>query len=210
MKKNQVLKIVLLILILCLLILIIQSTYSKYVSSKSTNSSLYLASWNLVINNTNILKKQDFSYNLKMIVDPNPNVYKNTIAPTSTGHFEIILNSTGTTIPFDYIITLNPDKTDYNNVADYKITSYSEDGGAITPLPTDVFNFTGHINPAVDASGNISVTENNEKRLTFYTQWIDTPDDITVLNNIDDIKASKIPNSQCGIPLKLTVTQSNP
>lgn len=208
MNKKTSLKIVLLILILIFLILIIQSTYSKYVSSKKTDSSLFLSTWNININNIQISKNKNFTKNVKLILDKNPNIKENKIAPGATGHFEVILDSTGTTLPFDYSIALNPDSTIINNVPDFKITSYSENDGPVTPI--DDLNLQGHMDPALDATGNVDINKKNTKKFLFNVEWLDTPADKTILNNIDDVKASKIQDSQGVIPLIISLVQTKP
>lgn len=101
--KKKTLKFTILILILVILYLIISSTYSKYVTGiDDQTTSLHISNWNIKLNNKDILKNQNFSGDVKLKKDSNSNIAENIIAPTSSGTFEVTLDSTGTELPYNY------------------------------------------------------------------------------------------------------------
>ena len=46
--------------------LVIQSTYAKYVTSVNGTTNVDIASWNMLVNNQNILNDSNFSQNLTL------------------------------------------------------------------------------------------------------------------------------------------------
>ena len=143
------------------------------------------------------------------------------IAPTSTGYFEITLESTGTALPFNYELTLNHDNS---AVEDYTITSYLQYDGTlsedeINDLKADENNFTildvgattitGNILPATDTDNDGSILDERViNKFLVYVSWYDEEDNI--LDNVNDVIASKTPNAKGVINLNLKVTQIDP
>lgn len=105
MKKNTF-KVILLILVLIFVFLIIRSTYSKYMTQTDDNTSLHIANWNIKLNDKDISEAKNFTSNVPIILDKNEYIEDGLIAPTSSGHFRLKLESTGTELPFQYDLTV--------------------------------------------------------------------------------------------------------
>lgn len=206
MKLNKSFKIILLILILIILFLVIRSTYSKYISSKDSGTNFHISNWNIILNNKNISENKDFSQDIQIIFDENPdNVAQNVVVPTSKGHFEINLESTGTELPFEYSIKVKPDADAPNGIPDFKIISYSLNGSDEIELLPDQLEVVGNVEPPKDADGKFTGEEviNN---FVFYVEWDDS--DTNILDNQGDVAASKDPNISGIIPIELNVKQT--
>lgn len=201
MKEKTLLKISLSILILIFSFLIIISTYSKYITTTEDNTSLHIANWNIKLNDKDITESRDFTDNIQLIFDEDENKYidEDVIAPTSKGHFNLSLESTGTELSFRYDLSVISDE----NLPDFRITGYTKDDDPTyirvdEPSPT----FEGIVEPAEDTDTEV------KNEYTFYIEWYDKEDNI--LNNQEDVSVSKsnsFTNPSASIPLSLKITQ---
>lgn len=91
-------------------------------------------------------------------------------------------------------------------VPDYKIYAYSINEKEIINLNTDEKIIKGIIEPPKDVDGNFT-GEEVKNLFKLYVQWYDETDNI--LNNKDDVKASKIDGATATIPIELKITQVN-
>lgn len=107
MKKT--LKYILLILILIMLFLIIRSTYSKYITQKDSNTDMHVSNWNIDIKADDLNGVHEFDGYIQMKRDQDQYIDQNVIAPTSSGTFEVTINSTGTESDFDYTLEFAED-----------------------------------------------------------------------------------------------------
>lgn len=205
MKNKQKFKIILLILILIILYLVIRNTYSKYITSESSSSTLNISKWHILLNDKDISENTDFSSDIEIDYIPNENIANGVIVPTSKGSFSIDLESTGTELPFEYEISINQDSS---SIIDYKIISYSLDNGTtITELSSDETSIKGEVIPPTDTDGNFT---GEEVKNTFfiYVEWFDGNETVSdVLDNANDVAVSKITDSKGIINLNLKVTQ---
>ncbi len=205
MKFNKSIKIILLILVLIVLFLIIRSTYSKYISTKDSGTTFHISKWNIVLNNKNISENEDFTQDIQIIYDENTeNIAQDVIVPTSKGHFEVTLESTGTELPFEYILKVKPENDLVGSIPDFKIISYSLNGGEIIELTPDQTEIIGQVEPPKDANGNFTGAEviNN---FTIYVEWDDSENNI--LDNQGDVAISKDNNISGLIPIQLNIKQ---
>lgn len=106
MMRQKIFKIILLILILCMLFFVINSTYSKYINIEEQNTKLHISNWNILLNDINLSETKTFENLISISLDDNPNVADGLLVPTSTGHFYLNLDSTGTEVPFDFELTV--------------------------------------------------------------------------------------------------------
>lgn len=106
MKNKKGFKLILLILILIVTYLIVQNTYSKYLTQTDNHSNLNISRWNILLNNKEISSNTEFSQNVKVTYEENEHIANNVIVPTSKGHFDLSLESTGTDLPFSYEIKI--------------------------------------------------------------------------------------------------------
>lgn len=217
-KSNTSLKAIILIFILSILFVIIRSTYSKYITQTDNKADLKISNWHITINDQDISKCTDFTEYLNVIYDENENIAENVIVPTSSGHFDITLNSTGTELPFAYEFSLGDIDS---SIKDFRIVSYSINDEA----PIDVENIdskiTGTILPDKDADGNFTGNDVINK-FTFNLKWFDVDsntedyENLTekdVLDNFNDVAVSKLQPEEgqdvltLKFPITLRVTQ---
>lgn len=201
MKNNKSIKYMLLIIIISLVFIIIRTTYSKYVSSQDNSAKFNISKWHILVNDQNIIDNSDFTETLEVEIDSNENIAQNVIAPTSTGHFDISLESTGTEKEFEYTIKFVDEDSE---LPDFKISSYTLNNGTPIDIETDQTEITGTVEPAIDGSGNFTGAEviNN---FHFNIIWYDENDNI--FDNYEDVAVSKKENFKATIPIELKITQ---
>ena len=204
MKKNQknIIKLLLLIMIFAITFLIIKDTYSKYLTMQDTNTRTSISKWHILLNDTDITENKDFSDFVELEFDSNEHTSANVIVPTSTGHMNLILESTGTELPYQYEIS---SQTEENALLpDFRIYGYSLNGDPIVELPADQTSIIGTITPPTNPDGTIS-DEEVKNEFILYVSWYDEDDNI--LDNYNDVVASKSTTPVATINLKVQITQ---
>ena len=127
--NNRKFRLLLACISLLILVDLVQDTYAKYVSSASANSNFTIARWAFTVNNQDIVANNNFSNTIIPTFDQNDNISNNVIAPTSTGSFEITIDSSNAEVAFNEIITLSKPGT--NSVTDLVITGYKKNNDPI-------------------------------------------------------------------------------
>lgn len=161
---------------LIILMDLIQDTYAKYVSSADATSDFTIARWAFTVNNQDIIANNDFSATIVPTIDANPNISSGVIAPTSTGYFDIIVDSSNVGVAFDQTISL--DHSSDNTVTDLVFTGYKINDGTIVSL-----NGTNTIT-TTHALGEV----NTNNRYRFYIEWKDGTGE--TMDNENDTDAS--------------------
>ena len=157
MKKNKILKLLLLILVLIFAYLTIRNTYSKYITQSDNNSTFNISRWNIKLNNKDIEENAEFSEDLQVTYIKDENIADGVIAPTSKGTFELSIESTGTDVPFEYEISFAEDK----------------------PYSFVVNNITAGDNITTPYLYDISLSVTNEiEDLASWTLSFDTPENL--------------------------------
>lgn len=155
MKKNKTLRLLLLILILIIAFLTVRSTYSKYVTENESSSKMNISKWNIKLYDEDIKNKSDFSEDIKVTFQENENTAEGVIVPTSKGTCELVLESTGTELPFEYEIRFSDPKP-YNFIVN-NITP----GSGTSSYLYDISLYITNENPTIDSwSLNFTVPEN--------------------------------------------------
>lgn len=200
MSFKKIVRFILIIIILILLFTIIRSTYSKYVTAIDKNTGVGLNAWNIKVNNERITTDANFTNNLIINFDENPNIAPNTIAPTRTGTVSLTLDSTGTQVPYEYKIEIVEDNVNYeSNLPDYKIYAYSLNGSEKVVLDDTITSITGIVQPAAD------ITTEVKNNVILYVEWYDDPDNI--MDNAADVKVTQEDNPFGTIPIGVSLTQ---
>ncbi len=201
MNNSKFIKTLLLVIIISILFIIIRTTYSKYVSSQDNSGKFGISKWHLLVNDQNIIENADFTETLTVELDSNENIAENVIVPTTTGHFDIELESTGTEKTFEYNIKFVDEDS---NLPDFKIASYTLNGEAAIDIEPDQTEITGTVEPAVNDDGAFTDEEviNN---FHFNIVWYDEDDNI--LDNYADVAISKKDPAEATIPIEITITQ---
>ncbi len=114
------------ILILCLVFFLIQ-IFAKYLTSASGNTSMNVARWNILVNNTSIKNNTDISNTLVPVFPGNDNIASGIIAPTAEGYFDLNFDFKDADVSFEYEISTTVDAN--SSVKDLILTGYTIDDG---------------------------------------------------------------------------------
>ena len=165
---------ILLVLSICLLIFSIVTTYSRYSTALDKNTNINLTKWKIFINDADISSNSDISAYLTPVFTENDHIQTGKIVPTSSGYFDIEIDSSNTDLPFLYTITIDDSN---NEIDDFIISGYS-----VNDNP-EIINFTGSISSEVLPASNIDLT-----KFRFFIEWIDGSNNVT--NNTQDSNLS--------------------
>ena len=119
---NRKFKIILLILSLSLTLSYMSNTYSRYVADATGNLEVLFAKWQILVNGQDIEAQTTSSIKLTPVIDANDNVAQGKIAPSSKGHFDIVINPENVDVSFEYAIQL---AVLNENMPDIMVTKYS-------------------------------------------------------------------------------------
>ena len=122
MTISKKIKIILLLLSLSLTMAFMSDTYSRYVVDTTSNVEVSFAKWQILVSNADITSGSISSIELTPVVDENSNVAQGKIAPSSKGHFDIVINPENVDVSFEYAIKL---AVLNENMPDLMITKYS-------------------------------------------------------------------------------------
>ena len=171
--------IILAILWIIILAFIIQYTYAKYLSDITTNTSIGIATWDLSLNNTNVIEESDFSEYLTLTFPGNEYYNADCVVPGAIGYFDLTIDSSNVTLAFRYTVTAS--FAAGNDIQDMKIIGYALDG--------NYQNITYLTNSVPNAAHRVSANENSST-MRVYIQWVDG-DQNEALNDIDDTNIAK-------------------
>lgn len=204
MKKNQknIFKILLLILIFTITFFIIKDTYSKYLTKQDSSTRSSISKWHILLNDTDITQNKDFSELIELEFDGSEHTASNVIVPTSKGHMNLTLESTGTELPYQYEISSETDEDAI--LPDFRIYGYSLNGEPMIELPANQPSVVGTITPPLNPDGTVS-QEEVKNDFILYVCWYDEDDNI--LDNYNDVVASKSDVPIAAINLKVQITQ---
>lgn len=138
---KKLVKLVLALAIIVILIWVISNTYSKYINSLKNASKIHISNWNILINDQNVTEESDFTDTLEFELDESDHIEDDVIVPTSSGHFSVNLDSTGTDLPFDYEFSI-AENVDVNSTYNYTTSE--------NPAGNDTEGYTYQIHLTVD------------------------------------------------------------
>ena len=184
---------------LLFLIDMIQDTYAKYISSASADSTFTIARWAFLVNDQDVLDDSDFSNTIVPSFDSNANIASGVIAPTSTGHFEVEIDSSDVDVAFNEVITLS--QADDNTVDDIVFVGYKINNGSVIPL-NDVTSATITTAHALNEVNTVNT-------YYFYIKWNDNALTET-MDNADDTAATVDGVAGVNVSLSFTQTASTP
>lgn len=119
---NTRLKIIIAFISLSLTLSVMSNTYSRYVADTTGGVELALAKWQILVDETDITSGNSSSMVLTPTIEQSSNVKNGTIAPSSTGYFDINIDPSNVGVSFNYAISL---ALVNNNIPDLLITKYS-------------------------------------------------------------------------------------
>ncbi len=159
--NSKRIKLLLACISLLLLVDQIQDTYAKYISSADANSNFTIAKWAFTVNNQDVIANNNFSNTIVPVFDENPNIKSGVIAPTSTGYFDITIDSSNVGVSFDEEISIMPSEN--NTVSDLVFVGYKKNDGELIALNNTNTITTSHLL-------NEEITSNTYR---FFIKWND-------------------------------------
>ena len=165
MKNHK--KIILFLIGICFFIIFVTivQIYAKYLSTTQGISSLTIANWNILVNDSSIKSNTDISNSIVPVFPGTEHIAENIIAPTAEGYFDLNLDFTHADVSFKYEITLAADEN--SSVTDLVATGYSIDG-------SEKINFENYNDPITEIIPLSS--ESKTRKIRVYIMWNDNAD----------------------------------
>lgn len=179
MKNHK--KIILFLIGICFFIVFVTivQIYAKYLSTTQGISSLTIANWNILVNDSSIKSNTDISNSIVPVFPGTEHIAENIIAPTAEGYFDLNLDFTHADVSFKYEITLAADEN--SSVTDLVATGYSIDG-------SEKINFENYNDPITEIIPLSS--ESKTRKIRVYIMWNDTADSQTMNNDADTLSTT--------------------
>ncbi len=196
--KNRKFRLLLACISLLLLVDMIQDSYAKYVTSAEGETNFTIASWSFLVNQQDVINNSDFSNTIIPVINSNSNIKAGTIAPTSTGYFDITIDSSDVEVAFTETISLSTGAS--NAVDDLIFTGYTVNSSG------SVISFQNQTNPSitVNHSLNEQVTVNTYR---FFIEWDDSVN--ATMDNADDVDASVSGNASVAVNINFIQNANN-
>ena len=169
-------------LIICtLLIIAIYNSYSKYVSSISSDADMTIASWKIYVNNQDITNGANLNNVIMPVFPGNNNVASGVIAPETEGYFDVVIDASDTDVSFRYTITTSDNED--SAVSDLIISGYSIDGG-------ERQNVVDNGNGFEISNTILYNSQDKDVSLRVYIKWNDDSNDGATMDNDDDTETT--------------------
>lgn len=189
MKKKDIRFIIIFLAILIFAgIYLFQTSYAKYRRQIKTDFSATIASWNIKVNNEMINNKTELTNTITPVINNSTYVKEGTIAPGTTGYFDLTIDATLVDVDFTYTIDVEPD-TD-TPLLDFIITSYTIGSTTVTLQPgdsiiEDLVKNTGTTSLRINFAWDDSATNqmDNEADTEYAIDTNHTNTDVTVSIN---------------------------
>lgn len=177
-------KVLILFISLSLSLCLMSNTYSRYVANTTGNVEVLFAKWQILINEEDITNNSESNITITPVIEANQYIASNTVAPSSTGYFDIEVDPRNVDVSFDYTIDL---ELDDENLPDLMITKYSiidknNNIGKATTLNSNVI--TGTMNYDNSVTGFKFETFS----IRVYFEWIEGTKNGETMNDAADTK----------------------
>ncbi len=197
-KKELTFIIIFFLSVSMMLAYLFQSSYAKYRKNIEANSSLRVASWNLVLNDESIAGKTELTKELVPTYTQNEYVNAGVIAPGTDGYVDININAKNVDVTFTY--TVHADLSEDTTVKDLKITHYQIDPSNATSTKQQ-FN-------QVNKSFEGTILHNTESTvIRLFIAWDDS--ETNTMDNKADTAAAIDPNAEAIIKATINFTQKS-
>ncbi|MCI6847684.1 MAG: hypothetical protein MR835_02415 [Erysipelotrichaceae bacterium] len=167
----------------------ITNTYGLFESNINMNADSKLATWNILINDTNIGKSETFTID-NFISEEDSTVASGKIAPGTSGYFNINIDPSTTQVSIRYDLTFDFSKLD--NL--FTITKVEEKNG---------YNL---IKTGPNTYSNVitlnEIKENKTNNIRVHIKWNNNEE-----NNDKDTEIGLTENNTLNIPVSITVLQ---
>lgn len=193
MKRKDLTFIVIFVLVLSLSITyLFQTSYAKYRKQVTGELTADIASWIIKVNNEDITNSTTLENEITPIFDANQYVKENTLAPGSTGYFDIIIETENVDVDYNVEIVDSKEDTD---LQDLVLTQYElNDSGTRANITNHTFSH--------DFTKNTART-----KIRFYFVWDDNPSTETMTNQDDT--SYQLDNDLTKISLTINFKQKN-
>lgn len=167
-------KVLIVMVSLSITLCVMSNTYSRYVASSSGDVSATLAKWQILLNNNDITNNSVNNIEITPTIVENNNVAAGTVAPSSTGYFDIAIDATNVDVAFTYNVSLDVLN---ENMPDLIISKYALLDANDENTQLDFINIDNN---------TISDTVFNNKTFTIriYFEWFEGQDES--MSNEDD------------------------
>lgn len=192
-KRKDLTFIMIFFLTLCLSITyLFQTSYAKYRKQLEGELNTTIASWLIKVNNEDITQSRTLENEIIPVFDTNPYVKENTIAPGSTGYFDIIIETVNVDVDYNVEIVDSKEATD---LQDFVLKQYE-------------LNDSGTRIDITDHTFSKDFTKNTEQtKIRFYFVWDD--DEATQTMNNQDDTSYQLDNEATKISLAIQFKQKN-
>lgn len=116
------LKLLIVCFMLIILVSLMSNTFSKYVSSANGDLNVSFAKWQILVNNLDISEAANSEILFVPVIDSNNEVEENSVAPSSSGYFDIAIDPSNVALSFNYNITFSIENDD---IPDLMISEYA-------------------------------------------------------------------------------------
>ena len=116
------LKLLIVCFMLIILVSLMSNTFSKYVSSSDGDLNVSFAKWQILVNNLDISDAANSEILFVPVIDSNNEVEENSVAPSSSGYFDIAIDPSNVALSFNYNITFSIENDD---IPDLMISEYA-------------------------------------------------------------------------------------
>ena len=192
-KRRDLTFIVFFVLVFCLSITyLFQTSYAKYRKQIAGELNADIASWIIKVNNEDITESRTLENEIIPIFDANQYVKANTIAPGSTGYFDIIIETVNVDVDYNVEIVDSKEATDLQDLI-LKQYELNDSGTRVT---------------ITDHTFSQDFNKNTERtKIRFYFEWDDNPATET-MDNQDDT-SYQLDNDTTKISLAIKFKQKN-
>ena len=192
-KRRDLTFIVFFVLVFCLSITyLFQTSYAKYRKQIAGELNADIASWIIKVNNEDITESRTLENEIIPIFDANQYVKANTIAPGSTGYFDIIIETVNVDVDYNVEIVDSKEATDLQDLI-LKQYELNDSGTRVT---------------ITDHTFSQDFNKNTERtKIRFYFEWDDNPATET-MDNQDDT-SYQLDNDTTKITLAIKFKQKN-
>ncbi len=193
-EKNDFIFILMFLLIVVLAFLfLLQTSLGKYKRKAETVVQNSIASWNIKVNNEAINHKVLLTNSITPVIMESQYVKQGTIAPGTTGYFDIVINALEVDVDFTFELEASPDEE--TPLTDLKITKYVID------------NVEYNYDPQTPVTGNIT-KNTGDTPVRLYFEWYDGIDN--EMDNAEDTEYAIDPDYQTtNILASITFKQRN-
>ena len=134
-------------------------TFSRYTNGATANLKTSIAKWKISINDEPITENTTLNNKIELVYDNQEN---GIILPGETGHFDMVLDPTGTEVSVQY--TINIDLSNMPN--DIILTGYKLNSGEMKSVPSDK-TLSGEIR----LTNQQKLDDSSKKVYRVYWKW---------------------------------------